>query len=59
MSWGSSVSLVTGLRSGRTGFDFKQKQGFIVLATASKRARGPNQTPTHWVPEVSLSGEWA
>jgi hypothetical protein len=46
----SSVSVVTRLRAGRAGFDSRQRQGFILFATAFRPALGSAQPPIQWVP---------
>jgi hypothetical protein len=37
--------IVTRLRAGRPGFDFRQGQGFLLLTTVSRTALGPTQPP--------------
>jgi hypothetical protein len=46
---GSSVSIVTRLRGGRTEFDSRQRQGIFLLAIAFRLALGPRQPPIQWV----------
>jgi hypothetical protein len=48
-NWDSSVSIVTRLQSGRPGFVARQRHGFVLFATASRRALGPTQHPFQWV----------
>jgi hypothetical protein len=47
-----SVSIVTGLRVGRPGYDSRQgrRRDISLLTTASRPALGPTQTPIQWVP---------
>jgi hypothetical protein len=46
----SSVSMVTTLRAGRPGFDFRQEFRIFLLSTASRPALGPTQPRTQWIP---------
>jgi hypothetical protein len=50
------VSLVTKLRTGRPGFDFRQGQGSFLYTTASRSALGSNQPPIEWVPDALSMG---
>jgi hypothetical protein len=53
------VSIVTGLRAGRPGFDPLQGQGIFLFATASRSAVGPTQSPVQRMPAVKRSGREA
>jgi hypothetical protein len=46
---GSSASIMTKLRVGRAGFDFRQRQWYFFFATASRLALGPTHSPIQWV----------
>jgi len=47
-----SVGLVTRLRAGRPGFDFRQRLGIFLFATASRPALGLTEPPIQCVPEI-------
>jgi hypothetical protein len=49
-SRGSSVSIVTQLRSGRPEFFSRQGQEIFLSTTASRPALGPTQSSIQWVP---------
>jgi hypothetical protein len=55
-SRGSSVSIVSWLRAGRSGFDLRQRQRIFLLAAASRPALGPSQPPVQWIPGVLSPG---
>jgi hypothetical protein len=46
---GSSVNIVTELRTGRSGLDPRQWHGIFLFATASRPALGSTQLPIQWV----------
>jgi hypothetical protein len=56
VSCDSSVSVVTRLWAGQTGFDSQQGQGVLIFAIASRPALGPTQPPIQWVPGALLPG---
>jgi hypothetical protein len=45
----TSVDIVTRLRAGRSGFDSRRGLGIFLVATASRQALGPTQSPIQWV----------
>jgi hypothetical protein len=49
----------TGLWAGRSEFDFRQKLGIFLYATASKPALGPTQPPIQWILGVPYPGSKA
>jgi hypothetical protein len=51
-----SVSTVTWLRAGRSGFDSRQGLGIFLFTTASRPAMGPTQPPIQWVTGVFSPG---
>jgi hypothetical protein len=55
MSRGSSISSVW-LRTGRPGFDPRQRQRIFILVSASNPALGPTQSPVQWVPGILSPG---
>jgi hypothetical protein len=50
-------SVQTFLRAGRPSFDCQHGQKIFLLATASKLALGPTQTPFQWVPGALSLGK--
>jgi hypothetical protein len=46
----SSVSIATRLRTGRPGFDSRQRLAIFLLTTASRPVLEPTQPPIQWVP---------
>jgi hypothetical protein len=55
--------LATGWRTGRSGFDPRQRQTIFPLTSVSRPALRPTQPPVQWVPGVlsqgqSAAGEW-
>jgi hypothetical protein len=44
------------LRTGRTGFDPRQRQTIFPLTSASRPALGPTQPPIQWVPGALSPG---
>jgi hypothetical protein len=50
------LSVVTKIRAGRLGFYCRQGQGFFLLATASRPALGPTQSPIQWLRCVKKPG---
>jgi len=56
MSRGSSVSIVTELRTGRQGFGSQQWQGIFLFPTASRPALDSTQRPLRWVSRCSPRG---
>jgi hypothetical protein len=52
--WDSSVSTVTRLQAGRSGFGPRQGQGIFLIVTVSRLDLGPTDPPIKWV-TVSLS----
>jgi hypothetical protein len=52
----SSVNMVTRLRDGRPGFDFRQWLGCFLLAIASRPALVSTQPPIKWVQGVKQPG---
>jgi hypothetical protein len=55
-SRGSTVSIVTKLQGGRPEFDSRKGLGFFLLATASRLALRPTQSPIQWVAGVKRPG---
>jgi hypothetical protein len=55
----SSVGIVTRLRAGRSGFDFRQGLGILLFSTAFRPALEPTQPPIQWVPGVNRPGREA
>jgi hypothetical protein len=56
VSRGSSVSIVTDLRTGCPELNFRYEQGYFIFATAFRPALGPTQPPIQWVPGALSSG---
>jgi hypothetical protein len=52
----SSVCIATGLRPGRSGFEFRSGLGIFLFTTASRTALVPTQPPMQLVPEVLSLG---
>jgi hypothetical protein len=55
-SRGGSVIKSVWLRTGRPGFDLRQRQRIFLLASASRPALGPTQSPVQWIPGVLSPG---
>jgi hypothetical protein len=55
-SRGSSVSIVTRLHPGETGFDSQKGQGVFLFATTSRLALEPNQPPIQLVRRTLCPG---
>jgi hypothetical protein len=58
---GNSVSVVTRLRAGGLGFDFRKRLGVFLFATAYRPALGPTQPRIQWAlsPTVKRPGREA
>jgi len=49
VSQGSSVSILTGLRTGRPAFNSRRGQGIFLFSIASRPALGTSQPLIQWV----------
>jgi hypothetical protein len=45
----SSIDVATGLRAGRSGFDFRLGLGIFLFATVTRPTLRPSQSPVRWV----------
>jgi hypothetical protein len=46
----------SGLRAGRSGFDFRRELGIFLFTTVSRTGLGPTQPPIQWVPRALSLG---